>query len=522
MQPIFLALILGAVSVSAKTVHQAPGPILPVVPVEDTILNDGVYQKLLKETKDPSRKLAQSATDMPADAIESKLSTDKEFIAIREALIGNGSDKPGVVTVQDLDRVIKTYSDPNYPGYIKVSSDQALFVVLQLKSLAPFKSAIFRLKEYVKKYDAIRVYIVSILRAQIAGIQNFFPVTGASGVNRWEVVYKYITEPTPDMDYPVTDDAHLYSFFTSITYAMGTINNEFSHLVDRVRTGEKIWWDNKLFMSFASFTSEKDRYVHLGDPELNALYAATSLNVSFLDTLTAYSLDGFQDAIRDIGHLFGIQNTTWTITGLQSIVNGPEGLSSMSRTSVLNAHPNLFVKVKDGDLRMSSAYDALAAAAFHAQLAFEHTKALKDGQDSLFDPSVALGFNRIGTQAFQNIFDLVRNGKEAESIVVNNEKVRVNISGFYHAAPARLSDLYPQDWVTSPEYYDVTAWGKRDKLRNYKFGMATTWKYDAYKVLFPDITEDKGKTKDVAKFTRILSQTWGSAIFALPLSLLIY
>jgi hypothetical protein len=516
MRPICLVLTLAlgsgvAQAKTKKTATVAPAPIEAPVAVESPILSDATYQALLKQSKEGTRRIAQTATDVPA--IEAKFSAD--FLSLRDDLLGNGKDKAGINSVKDLDAQIKKYSDPNV--YNKLST-QAQFVALQLRALAPMKSSIFRLKEYVRKYDAIRVYIVSLLRAQIAGIQMFFPVaapgvSGAANVNRWEVVFKYITEPADDMAYPITDDAHLYAYLTSLANATGLINNDFAKLVDKVNKGDNVWWDNKLFMSFASFTSDKDRYTLLGAPEMNSLFATTSLSLSCLDSMTAYSLDGLQDSIRDIGRLFGIQN----------VLNGPDGMSSLSRTAVLKMHPALFTKVADGDQRLAISYDLLVTAARHAKLSFEQSKLLKSGSDNLFDPGIALGFNRIGSTALANIDDLLQ-GKGAESTVVNGEKINVDLKGFYTHAPARLSDLYPQTWVMGPEYYSVQAWGKPDTLRNYKYGMATSWNYQAYKTLFPDITSDDGgkTTKDISKYVRVLSQTWGAAAFALPLGAVIF
>lgn len=483
----------------------------PLLNFEMPFENDQYYQSLLKEIKQSPRQMAAASTDVPA--IENKF--DADFKILREELIGNGKDKKGVTTIAGLDALINKYSDAKtYQGL----SAQAQMVALQLRSLKPFKSFIFRARQYIGRNSATRAVIVSMLRAQITGIQTFFPTGGAS-VNQWEVVFKYITEPVNGMGAEISTDEAFHRFLVNVTSEMTLVFADFSNLVKQKKT---IWWDNKLYFSFANFTSEKDRYVALGSPEQHALLAAMALNMSALYSTTAYSLTGLQSALQSVGQLFGIDSLTSTVTAATSGM-GADGVSSQTRIAILNKHPKLFTLMPDGRQRMSVAFKFLAASSRASRISFEETKRLPEGQENLFDPRVANAFARLGGLSLSNMEQVISDQEAVTSAVVNGERIKISLKSFYENPPEHLNELYPVRWDQTPDLIPVTAWGKADKLRNYKRGMAVAWNYQAYKKIFPDIKSKDGKTTtEVPRYARVLAQTWGASAFALPLSAVIF
>lgn len=484
----------------------------PVLPIND----DEYYQKLLGDIKTRPRSSAAAKVDVPA--IEKKFSAD--FLEIRRQLIGlspDGTQGPGVRSVADLDRVIDMYSSPKAYGAL---SPQAKFLALQLRALKSFKGIIFRAKLYISGISATRTMVVTALRAQMAGIQTFFPLNEAASVNHWDVVFKYITENSPGIGTEILTDDDLYVFFDQLTKDYAGIVNDFGELV---KGDQSIWWDNKLFMSFASFASEKDRYILLGKPELWALYSASAANVSVLYSTTAYSFTGLRDATKKIGQLFGIDNV---IEAAVANVNGKgaQGMSSYSRIKVLNQFPKLFVRVEDGQERMKHAYLYLVAAARAAHASFKETKNLKEGDENLFDVRVANAFNRVLGDSFSNI-DLLIDKQDVSSAIVKGERIRVSLKKFYESSPAALSELYPTNWELGSQGKKVNVPGytaKGQQLRNYRYGMATEWNLEPYRKIFPDLDGANGRTKDLPKYIRILSQAWGSSVFAIPLGQAIF
>ncbi len=486
--------------------------LAPVVDVEAPYLDDKAYEASIKEVKQSQRQVAAAETDVPA--IENKFESD--FKLIREELIGNGSAKKGITTPKELDQAIDKYS--NLKVYSALSH-QARFVALQLRLLKPYKSFFFRARGYLGAVSATRTIVVSMLRAQIAGIESFFPSEGAH-VNHWEVVFKYLTEPLEGMGPPINSDEGLYAFITQVTNASSYIYADFANLVAEKKP---IWWDNKLYFSFANFVSEQDRYVMLGLPEQHALLAAASWNLSVLYSTTAYSLNGLQDSVKSIGQLFGVDSLSSTLKAITSNM-GADGMSSATRIAILNKHPKLFALMPDGKKRMAVAYKMLLSSARLTKISYEETKRMPEGQENLFDPRVANAFARVTGASLSNIDQVLGEKDAVSSALVNGERIRVSLNHFYNNPPQHLSELYPIKWNRAPATSAVQAWGKQDQVRNYKRGMATAWNYNAYKKIFPDIaSNDAGKTTtEVPKYARILSQTWGAAVFAFPMAAIIF
>ena len=55
--------------------------------------------------------------------------------------------------------------------------------------------------------------------------------------------------------------------------------------------------------------------------------------------------------------------------------------------------------------------------------------------------------------------------------------------------------------------------------------MATDWDVSEWKKLFPEIkTADSkaGTTQELGRYIRVLSQTWGTSAFAMPLTFFVY
>lgn len=530
-----ILLFSNAEAKSAKASQKIPPVPAPIASVE---YNPSGSHEAGKKGKESARHLAEADSDVTA--LEASFPAD--FITIRSELIGDGKDKKGVTTVVEFEALINTYSDS---AKYKSLSPQAQLVALQLRALKPFKSFIFRAKEYIKKHSVTRAMIVSVLRTQIAGIDMFYPTedemaagqksnstsSNANLANQWELVFKYITEPSPDMGFPIETDEALRAFLAGLVNDSIAINNDLNALV----VAEKpIWWDNKIYMAQANFTSEKDdRYVMLGAPELNAIYAASSLTISGLESSVAYTFNGLQESTKAIAELYGFDVVGKTpsldslVSGVNLLMMGGQGISSYSRIKMLNKHTNFTLDEKYGRARMTDAYRLLVASARAAKTSFERAKNLSDSDRNLFNARVANGFGRLGGMSLDNIVGLVEtdNGTAA-SAVINGARIRVSLKDFYYNSPKNLSDLYPQDWDLSKETIPGKAWNGEDvPVRNYKYGMATKWKLEPYKKLFPDISATKGDdqlTAEVPKFARVLAQTWGSSVFAIPLGAVIF
>lgn len=493
------------------------------------IMNDEFYQKTYGEAlKKGNRKVSQSVMDVPA--IEATFSPD--FIALRNELIGGNVTTQstidtalGVKTPEELDAIIKKYSES---ATYNALSPQAKMVALQLKALAPYKSFFYRAQAYFGKGTAIRSMIVTMLRNSSTAIQTFFPINGTVATNQWEVVFDYMTQPMSGMGPAITTDEDLHSFVLQIINVNSKLINE---MVAIYKSTDQIWWDNKLYMSFANFTSEKDRYIKLGKPEMESILAGTLSGFSGLTATAAYSFTGLSDSVRETGKFFGIEETRSILTSDRN--DKVMGLKASKRFETLRKFPKLFILLPNGEKMMQASYSALVGSVRYAKISWQGMKALegKDRQDFLFDPRAVLPFNRVLGTSFDTIEALISD-KGAHSTMIQGELVKVNISEFYKNPPRSLSSLYPVAFKGGAETLPKTVDGKKLEFRNYKQGSPVAWSANAYAKYFPELkksacpTDTVGMvqecTTDVSAYARILSQTWGGAGFGAIISGMVF
>lgn len=527
---IALSTVLTAVNAeSKKTTKATKVQVDPNFDFKLEIMNDEFYEKTYGEAvKKGNRKVSQSVMDIPA--IEATFSED--FMQLRAELIGGKSTTQagqnsvsGVKTPEELDSIIKKYSD--FTTY-NALSPQAKMVAIQLKALAPYKSFFYRAQAYFGKGTAIRSMIVTMLRNSSTAIQTFFPVNGTVATNHWEVVFDYMTQPMSGMGPAITTDEDLHNFVLQIITANAQLINE---MVVIYKSTDQIWWDNKLYMSFANFTSEKDRYIKLGKPEMESILAGTLAGYSGLTATAAYSFTGLSDSIRETGKFFGIEETRNLLTSERN--DKVMGLKASKRFETLRKFPKLFVLLPNGEKLMSVSYTALVGSVRYAKISWQGMKAIegKDRQDFLFDPRAVLPFNRVLGTSFDTIESLISD-KGARSTMIQGELVKVNISEFYKNPPRSLSSLYPVAFKSGSETLPKTVDGKRLEFRNYKQGSPVAWSADAYAKYFPElkksscptdtITSVNECTTDVSVYARILSQTWGGAGFGAIISGMVF
>lgn len=480
----------------------------------DPVLNDSDYPKIKKAAiEEGKRKVAQS------DSFDELTALSDDYRNLRAQIIGGaiyknkiatGEIEKGVQSPEQLDALIN-----NTAANYKNLAHDAQFLALQLRAIQPFKGIIYRLREYVGKHSALRSFIVTSLRTTANGINIYFPADTTPGNNEWKVLFNYYTEPMAGMGPAITTDEALYSFLTHLYVAADNITKD---LVVLVNKRQPIYSDNKVYLSAAQFTSDKDRYIRLGMAEQYTMLASAQMTMSGLSATTAYSLTGLRAAIVGTGKLFGIQ----TMNPLSTA----DGMSSRDRFKTLNEQPDLFKKLPDGQARMEYSYAAMKAAARNTTLAWEAIQSTNANGDknNLVDPSAVMPFSRIINTSLKNVDSLFED-QSVVSAVVNGENVKFNLYAFFHNSPKKLSDMYPQKFDEGAAQLTKTIDGKKISYRNYMSDSATHWNYEAFKPYFPELKAEAGNgayTTDVPRLARVLTQTWGTSAAGIPFAAILF
>lgn len=513
---------------------------LPVPTGNTTLFADPKeYEKALEFVHGQSRRVAMVKTDITAAAVEAELSP--KFKEMRKTLIGDEKNV-GLKNKEALDKIVEQYSKPEI--FEKITDPDAKFLAFQLRGLRPAKSFIFRAREYIKKNSASKTMIVSALRAQISGITNLFPAANDKETNYAEIVFQYVTEPFPDMEEPITEDEHLHMFFQKQAQF---VENEVKLFQEFAFKKPEFWWDTQLYAPYANFINEKDRYIKIGYSELLAVYSAALLNLSGLYSMTAYSFTGLSAAIQETSGYFGVD------AGALFNKLGAEGLSSKNKFNVLTEQtPFLFTNTEQTEYRMRSALVYLISAVQAAVVAYEDvrgrsaddvrffesrfvTPSLRGSDNSVRGLANLLGvvmpneisYGKDSTAKENKNLALDKVKKTVHSAVVDGDVIKVDLVGFYTNPPKNLSDLYPKRWLTDvKKETKVKSWnGKDDVLRNYKYEMATDWDATAWQKLFPElkpVNPNAATTQELGKYIRVLSQTWGTSAFAVPLTYFVF
>lgn len=513
------------------------------------ILDDNYYKTVAKDfDKIAKRKVSNTVSDIPkTSAFEADFKQD--FIDLRKALIGidnkDGQQvkaNKGAESPERLQEIINEYSS-RYNSL----SPEAKMVVLQLRGLVPYKSFFVRAKAYFGSGTAIRSAIVTMLRNSAVGLQVFFPTGQTNPVNHWNVVFRYMTEPMAGMGPPIKDDKDLQDFTFGVIKSNGPLLTEMEKLLVN---NEQIWWDNKLYASFANFTNEKDRYTKLGKIEMSAILSGAYAAQSGLQFSAAYSFEGLAASIRTTSSFFGMEQFGNSINFTPKSKDDVHGLKSKERFQTLRHYPTLFVRRGDyakytysgnDKEKIVGAFQYLKSSVRYGR---ESWKALENMSPEsrpnfLIDPGTVTPFNRFYSAGFQNLADLIEgrevsNGKNNLSTVINGEVISMNLEKFYAEPPSSMSVFYPVAFDNGPEEFNNKP--GLPKYRNYLQGSPVAWDASAYKPYFSEISEVSCPpaqsqctrpgscpevtvvrvekcTRDVSKYARILSQTLGVAGF---------
>lgn len=508
-----------------------------------------------------------------------------EYVEILDDKSTKKSKKNGATTSQDIHVLLakiqkgldaydkwKRVGEKGDVEHNEYKEDQrARFLANQLSLAIPFRGFVHRARDIfdTKEGDAKAAHAAAVtaLRTAASGIMTYLPT------DQWPAMFQYSVEPyyVPPKGKRANEShrkACLKNWHPRCdihdgqTFQMWMVH-EFLPQIHRARVRlaemdfwrEPVYWDNQILYGTANFTSNRDRFLRLGEAERLALLAGYDATISTIYGLNAFHLDGFFEAFDSVAKVYGFSTAFNTFSA-----------TSMDRFRAIRKHENLFRLKQSGkdpaikekalsDLKRSYVFlKAALQASFESWQVLDGRENDRDLQNNLFDPRAVAPFNRIFNTGWQNAFAVVgmtqsyeeAQNLEVTSAVVNGEKLIVNLKEFYMNPPDSLQDFMPEgngilhgqgpggelkfkkkalpfiQIGSTPRFLlkelkDSKGNVQQVEYRDYYRGAPNKWKYHVYKKYFPGIRSEK----DVRRLNRVLSQSWGTFFLGIPLAMVV-
>ena len=487
-------------------------------PPEDIaeLTGDEYKRELAAAEKRGRRNIATSET-------YSDQNLSKSYIELRDRFLKT-------TTPEDLHNLLV---DLNTDAFYNKLAPDAKFAAAQIAPLLAFEGFFNRTIEWMQPTPVTRLASVGALRAIGAGTMVYFPT------DQWKAGVAYLTTPSDSMGPIIRNELDFHSFLEKLAPRIKTAYNRI-HALNF--SDSPVFFDNQVFYKAADFVSDHDRYVRMGEAERHAVLANLAYGLSSIYSLNAYNLNGLFQAADRISKRFGIG----------SVLYDPNVTTDRTRFDVLRAQnkaTDLFELRPNGQLWMTSAYNALLGAVSQSQLVYSEFAESKTSEKTIGNLIDSRGVDPVARLIQSGLFNLkyIVTSKDAQgnvigkkdatdeerkasdelkrktpsgaqSMVVSSEGVHVNLRDFYLNAPKSLIDLMPTEFDPSP--YTMTKQLKGGKTRNYhnfQSGRAIGWSLTEYQRIFPDVRSNE----DITKTARILSQSWGGFLVGLPMASLI-
>ena len=391
------------------------------------------------------------------------------------------------------------------------------FFAAQVAALRPLRGVIWKVIPVFNKSNQkmVHSFLVTIVRSIASQMKLLLPT------DQWDAGFAYITQPyIEDRDQKsmgtlaarFNDESELMGYFAGPVY--DSLMQAGQRIAAIKLKGKSMVWDNQLLYGKASFVDGLDRYRLVGELEkLNTLSAihATLASIAYD---RAYSCEGLVSLYGKVGNLYGIDAFIKTV----------DGIPSTKRVAVLkSAEFDHYGRILfDGHDWMKKALKHIQDSVRLSSDSWEKIKTSKRKPNEvyLFDTSFAETSQRTNDLRQENAKAVVAARAELRSSITG-ETVVFDLPNFFNFPPADLKSFLPNHFEDGTPMIQVslteTSGKKVDtEYRNYFVGRADGWDWNVYKLIFPELKgpEDAKKIKD---YVRILNQTWGTSILALPL-----
>jgi hypothetical protein len=401
---------------------------------------------------------------------------------------------------------LEAFLEEHQEKFNSYKDEDQRFFVAQILPLYELRGIIWRARPVFSKTKIAHSFVLTSIKGSFSSVKILLPT------EQWQAGLEYVSNP-------YVRNGKIASEFKSeadlVAHIAGPLRDALLITAKRIQAidlkDKTIVWDNKLAFGKASFQDDIDRYRLVG--EIERLSSLASLH-SLLAQVTyqrAYSSENSMKLYQDMGKLYGVD-------GFLSQV---DGAPSSKRVDILrkSAYTNYATLVEDGRKWMKLSFNHLKESVYLTSSIWNQIK-VEDRAPTeafIFDTSFARAYERGSDLAIANMEAMV-NGKAQIRSGVTGEVVVVDLPAFYENPPQDLKSFLPTEFDRSAEWKVVVLKdnvGKQHKIktRNYEVGRGINWSHESYRTIFPNLTSGQ----EIPKNVRILSQTWGTWIAAMPL-----
>ncbi len=393
-------------------------------------------------------------------------------------------------------------------NYDKTQDNDLRFFAAQLLPLRELRGLVWRSRPIFSQSKITHSVVLTSVKSAVTNVKIFLPT------EQWEAGLQYVSEP-------FVRDGVVASEFKSeadlVAHFAGPVREAVLLAAQRVQAidlkDKYIVWDNKLLFGKASFQDDIDRYRLVGEVERLSALASLHGTLAQIAYQRAYSAENAVKLTQEIGRLYGVDGFLFSQV---------DGAPSQKRVEILRkpAYRNFGTLLPDGAKWMELSLQHLQetvrlTSAIWSQIKTEDRPLT---EAFLFDSSSARAFERSNDLAIANMEAMVEGRTKIRS-GVTGETVLVDLPAFYRNPPQDLKEFLPTKFKGGGEWRTVQLTDGAGKVhsvraRNYEVGRGIDWKSDVYQSIFPEL----GSGQDIPKNVRVLSQSWGAWMTALPLA----
>ncbi|MBX9766778.1 MAG: hypothetical protein K2X47_05855 [Bdellovibrionales bacterium] len=391
-------------------------------------------------------------------------------------------------TADGLEKLLKDSHEP--AAYAKASPARKYFLA-QLHPLLALRGIVWKLRPLFERPMGKHKFIgnpatqgiaVQFVRQVATGIETFFPT------DQWRAGFDFLTIPSKEM----SSEDQFKTVYQFQVYLEGPVRTAIREGINRIseiiksQPNQYFVWDNQIGYGSGAFADGMNRFIGYGPAEMYVARAAMFRMLHALHLFSAYNQDALISVQEELGRKFGVN------TALGD--NDDIGMTSQERVEIIRRYnrSKRFMKRHataelNGIKIMGLAHQSLTL--FAADLNSAH--AFLTGPGARANPALAVNpgkyqadIDNMLSKGVSDLVAMVQRGTTLRSLLTG-KMVWVDVPNFYVGnPPADMGAFLPTaDGFDTSRPKDLSTPGRDGELsyRNYRYGRAIRWNYDAWK-----------------------------------------